>query len=240
MEKIFDLREFLLDLYQKCKISLILAIVLGLTGAMYGAVSNETDVYVSQSAASINLMHNNVYETDGLDIIMGNVRESVTSNYFYIAILNELNSIFTQEEIDDLFNETLNPTINDLRKILNIYTSGNNVIIEIKANNSVVAQKYSNTIREITAKKIAQNIQNVTITIQDQYVYNQMLQTGNNTSISILKFAVLGAGAGIVISIFYLFFFNIIDTRVKSISDLEKYNLPIFGEIQEEREEIDD
>lgn len=247
MEKIFDLREFLLDLYQKSKISIIIAVVLGMVGATYAMVNNETDVYISQAASSINLMNTNNFETDGLDIIMGNIRETVTSNYFYITILNELSSTYDSQELRELFQTSISPNINDLRNVLNIYTSGNNVIIELKAKNSVVAQKYTNTIREVTAKKLAQNIQNITITIQDQYVYNQMLQTGNNISGSIFKYTVLGICAGIVISIFYQFFFNVIDTKVKSIRDLEKYNLPIFGEIvqevqevQEEREDTND
>lgn len=241
MEKIFDLREFLLDLYQKIKLSLILAVILGFVGATYAITNNNTDVYISQAASSINLIYNNSYETDSLDIIMGNVRETVTSNYFYIAILNELNTTYTSVEMKDLFNTSITPNINDLRNVLNIYTSGNNVIVELKAKNSVVAQKFANTIREVTAKKLAQNIQNITITIQDQYVYNEMLQTGNNISNTVFKYTILGIGAGIIVSIFYQFFFNVIDTKVKNVYDLEKYNLPIYGEIKEiEGEEIDE
>lgn len=239
METVFDLREFLLTIYSKVKKSISLIIALGILGATYGGITTENNVYLSQSASSINITSYNENETDGIDIIMGNIRETISSNFFYMGILNEINVNYPEDEIKDLFKKQLPININDLREILNIYTSGNTVIVELKASNSVTAQKFSNTIREATVKKIAQNINNITITIQDQYVYNQMLETGDLSSKRLIKYGLIGILGGLVLIIFYSFFLDIIDTKVKTSKDLEKFNLPILGEITE-GEDTDD
>lgn len=233
MEKTFDLREFILMIYEKFKQCISLALILGVLGFIYASITNENDIYISQSSSSINLIKAEVNDSDGLDIVMGNIRETVSSNYFYIGILNDLNQNFEDTEIEDLFKNNSNPNLQDLQKVLNIYTSGNNVIVEVKAINSVTAQKFSNKIRETTAKKLAQNIQNITITIQDQYVYNQLLETGNINGQRTIKYTLAGFAGGILVGILYAFFFNVMDTKVKTINDLQKYNLPILGEITE-------
>lgn len=239
METIFDLREFLLKLYQKVKKSITLIVALGILGATYGGITSESNTYVSQSAASVNITSHNTNETDGIDIVMGNIRETISSNFFYMGILNEINVNYSEDEVKDLFKKQLPININDLREILNIYTSGNTIIVELKATNSVTAQKFSNSIRETTVKKIAQNINNITITIQDQYVYNQMLETGDVSTQRMIKYGLVAILGGLVIIIFYSFFFDIIDTKVKTTKDLKKFNLPILGEISE-GEDTDD
>lgn len=244
MENIFDLREFLIMLYQKAKSYIVLVIAFTLIGATYGASTVDSNVYISQSACSINFIASDQNEIDGLDVIMGNIRETITSNYFYIGVLNDILSSYEQyerAELNDIFKVNQNPDLNDLKGILNIYTSGNNVIIEVKSNDSSKSQRLSNYVREIAANKLAQNIQNITITIQDQYVYNQQLETGDNSSTQIIKYAIAGGLAGIVCVMFYGFFFNVIDTRVRSAADLRKYNIPILGEITiPEGEHIDE
>lgn len=231
MEKVFDLREFLITIYEKCKNFVAFILIIAMLGALYGASTNQSNVYVSQSSSSVNLTQYEKAENDGLDIIMGNIRETVTGDYFYIGILNELNSLYDEEELSELMQTAQNPSLTDLKSTLNIYTNGNTILVEVKANNSVTAQKFSNSIRELTVKKLVQNIQNITISIQDQYVYNQMLQTGNTLPTRVLKYTLAGAGAGIVITILYTFFFEVMDTKVKSTKDLQKYNLPILGEL---------
>ncbi len=231
MEQVFDLREFIVNIFRKFKLVIIMAVVFGLLGGVFGFMRVGKDKFTTTSATSVNIITNQTTDATALTNIMTSIRDTVSGDFFYIGVLNSIKKNVDNTEFNEIFDGQKQPSIASLKEIIKIYVNGNLVLIDVATTNEALSIEAGNAGRKHIIEQLGKNINNINLTEQTQQTVNTSLQNGDTPKSKAIKFGVLGFGGGMVLAILWIFFIDIMSLKVKSADDLRKYNLPILGEI---------
>lgn len=231
MEQVFDFREFVIKMFKKFKLALIVGLIFCLFGGAFGYIRYpNADQMKTTSSASISFA-DNIQDATALSNALTNINAVVTYDNFYVGILQQLSDNLSVEEIDVLFPWDNTPQIKDLKDIISIYIKGSVVFADVTTNDAELAKKASKVCIDYASQTIPTFFEGTTVKYLNQQTVNITSQNNDSIQNNMLKFAVLGLGAGIVLSLLFIFFVDILDLKVKTQDDLKKYGLPILGEI---------
>lgn len=235
MDQVFDFREFLLWLVKKCKVILLFAVILLILGAAFGWYKGSREQYMTTASANVNLSRRTTDST-ALTSTMQSIKEYVTDNYFYNGLLDQMRQELTQERFSNFFRGNKEPKLDDLKKVITVYTRGNLVLIDVISGDKQLSIDASKIGQDYIVKAVSQPYADVVVTVQGQQTVDLRIQNGDTVTADLLKFGILGFGGGIVLGILFIFFVQIFDLRVKEASDLRHYHIPVFGTISAEGE----
>lgn len=235
MEQVFDLREFLVNIFKKFKLVLILAILFGIVGGAFGFLKAGDNEFTTSSSASVNIMNDKATDATALTSIMTSIKDTIGGDFFYTGILNSIRKNVDSTEFNQLFEGQKQPSIASLKDIIKIYVNGNLVLIDVVTSSEALSVEASSVGRKYIISQLSENINNITIKEQGQQTVNISMQNGNTPKDKAIKFGILGFGGGAVLAILWIFFVDIMSLKIKSANDLKKYNLPILGEISKDR-----
>ncbi|MEG0692310.1 MAG: hypothetical protein RR444_04435 [Oscillospiraceae bacterium] len=231
MEQVFDLREFIVNIFKKFKLVIIMAVVLGLLGGAFGFFKGVEDKFTTTSSASVNIADQKSTDATALTSIMTSIKDTVSGDFFYTGILNSIRQSVDSEEFNKIFEGQAQPSIASLKEIVRVYVNGNLVLIDVTSSDEALSVEAGEAGRKHIIDQLGKNINNIDITAQRQQTVNTTLQNGNTPKKNAIKFGILGFGGGLVLAIFWIFFIDVMSLKVKSADDLKKYNMPILGEI---------
>ena len=232
MEQVFDFREFMLTLLRKCRLIIILAVIFGVLGGIFGFIKGGEQQYMTTSGASVNYAKKTL-ETTPLTDTMKSIDSIIADNFFYTGLVNAVQSGMTESEYAELMGGKKSLKLDDMKNYVKVYTKGNIVLIDTTSKNRELSAKASHIGIQFVLERIPEYNQNVTMSQQSEQTVNLNEQQGNNRKSGAIKFGILGFGGGIVLAILWTFFAGVFDLRVKCASDLKKYRLPVLGELAE-------
>ncbi|MFZ2538908.1 MAG: hypothetical protein WAX04_08390 [Oscillospiraceae bacterium] len=231
MEQVFDLREFIVNIFKKFKLVIIMAVVFGLLGGIFGFMRVGSDKFTTTSAGSVNIVTNRATDATALTSAMTSIKDTVSGDFFYTGVLNSIKQNVDGGEFNQIFGGQKQPSIASLKEIIRIYVNGNLVLIEVTTTNEALSVEASNAGRKYVIEQLGKNINNIEVKEQRQQTVNTSLQNGDTPKGKAIKFGILGFGGGLVLAVLWIFFIDIMSLKVKSADDLKKYNMPILGEI---------
>lgn len=230
MEQVFDLREFIVGIFKKFKLVIILSVVFAVAGGVFGYASFPNDDKIqSTSTAAISLIDKQQNST-ALESAMKMINSYVTSDTFYTALLNELSTEMQSANLGGLFGGDATPKMTDVKEILKIFSKGNIIVSEVTSTDPSLSLQAA----ELCNLYIIENVPKFNDTVAAIKLGNETVNiTSQNNDSALkeaLKFAILGLGGGIVLSILFIFFVDILDLRVKKKSDLKRFNIPVLSD----------
>lgn len=235
MEEFFDFREFMVNILKKFKLVLILALILGLLGAIFGYVKGVDHKFTTTTSASVNIKDIKVIEGTALESVMRSIKDTVSGSFFYTGIYNYISDNTSSEEYDVFFNKDKHPSIEELKEIIKINVNGNLVLTDAIVVDEKLSVKVSSLCRQYVIEQLSNNINNVELKEQAIQTVNTSLQNGDTPKKKSTKYGLLGFGGGIVLAILWIFFVDVMSLKVKCADDLKKYNIPVLGEVTESR-----
>lgn len=231
MEQVFDFREFVIKMFKKFKLAIILGLIFCLLGGAYGYLSYpNVDLMKTTSSASISFADSQ-QDATALSNAITNINAVVTYDTFYVGILQQLSNELSVDEMNELFPGDSTPKIKDVKELISIYIKGSVVFADVSCNNTDISKKASKVCIDYAIQKIPTFFEGTSVKYLNQQTVNMTNQSNDSKLKDTVKFAVLGFGGGIVLALLFIFFVDILDLRVKSKDDLKKYGLPILGEI---------
>lgn len=228
MDKVFDLREFILLLLKKGKLFIIFAVVLGFLGGAFGFLNGGDELYICTTSASVNTQNDGMTDATALTSIMTSVKDTLSSDFFYTGIFQAIFESMTQEQVKLLFGNVEQPTVESLKNVIKLYVKGNLVLVDVTGEKQVV-EPASELARGYVMGRLTQNINNIILEEEGKQVIKQSVQTGDTAKSRTLKFGILGFGGGLVLAALWIFFFDVMSVRVKKAEDLKRYGLPVFS-----------
>lgn len=232
MDEVFDLREFIMYIVRKFKLVIVVALVCAVLGAAFGFFSAGKEKFTTTSSAGVNVITKTDSDATALTSIMTNIKDTVAGDYFYTGVLNSIQKNVDSQEFNRIFEGNKRPAIADLKKVIKIYVNGNLVLIDVTVTDEALSVEASNAGRTYIMEELSKNINNISVVERGFQTISASLQTGEIPKTKAIKFGVLGFGSGIILTVFYIFFVDVMSLKVKSIADLKKYKLPVFGEVK--------
>lgn len=175
-------------------------------------------------AASITLYANNSNSTDiNTSISTGDISASVQLVDTYAAI------ILSDPVIDQVIEQNnLSITSKELLENITIASVNDTEVFRVTVEyvSAEQAASIANSIAEIAPTKIAEIVDGCSVKI----VNNAKIPT-EKASPSYKKVCILGAAFGFVMSIICIFLVALLDTRIKTESDLQNWDIPVLGVI---------
>ena len=235
MDQVFDFRECFLTLLRRFKLLLILALVCGILGGLFGfAVKADgfsgdlRDTYTVTSVVSVNL---NRQEKDvPLSSIMTTIDGVLQSNYFQTTLMQ---AGFDKPELEsavaELFPQPETTELDEFKKTVKTSIKGNLILVEVTAHSQQNAQAYSIFSADYIAKEISGMVTTVSMTPKEKQTILQNSAVWTDKLVTTAKFGILGAAGGFGLGILWIFFFNIFSLKIKSADDLKTFGLPVLG-----------
>lgn len=230
MDKVFDLREFILMLFKKFKLVLILAVVLALLGGVYGYVDFPKEDRIQTSATATVSLVDKEQDATALSSAIGMVNAYITSDTFYTSLLNELSEKMDIKKLEKLFGGDSTPNMQDVKKVMRIFTRGNIIVAELTSNNKDIPAESANLCIDYIVENVPKYNDTLSATRLGAETINLTQQNNDTLNKSVIKFAVLGFGGGMVLAILLIFFVDVMDLRVKKASDLNRCNIRILSD----------
>lgn len=230
MEQVFDLREFIVGVFKKFKILLILAIVFAIAGGAFGYASFPNNDKVQSNATATVLMLDKKQNATALESAMKLINSYITSDTFYVALLSELSANLDQAYMRTLFAGDETPKLDDVKEILKVYTKGNIVIVEVAASDAEITSKAAGLCIDYIVENVPQYNDTVEAALLSNETVNITKQNNDSAMKDAIKFAILGLAGGAALGILVIFFGDIFDLRVKKASDLRRFNIPILSD----------
>lgn len=223
MDKVFDFREFVLGFVKKFKLLFILALVFAILGGAFGYMRYpKNDIYFSSSTATISTI-DKTQDSTALSNAMIMLNAYVTSDSFYTEMLNELAVTMDDKTLATLFDGDSTPNLQKVKEIVSVTTKGNIVIVGVSAADKILPQKTS----ELCADYVVGNVTKYNDALSAKKLGNEVVnltkQQNSSALSNALKFAILGFGGGVILGILVIFFVDVFDLRVKSISSLNHF-----------------
>lgn len=232
MEQVFDLREFIIKMFKKFKLAIILGIVFGILGAAFGYIKYpDGDLIKTTSSASISF-EDERQDATALTNATTNINSIITYDTFFYGILQQLTTELSQEELEDIFDGDTTPKIDEVKDIISVYVKGSVVMADVTCMNQELSAKASKICIDYAIEEIPSFFVGTTVKFLKSQSVNMTKQNNDSRVKEVVKFGVLGLGGGIVLALFIIFFVEIIDLRVKSSDDLKRFGLPVLAELE--------
>lgn len=223
-QEFFDLREFLIMLFKKSRLFIVLAVICGIIGAGAGFFLEGDPQYTSTASASVNTTGLTTDAT-ALTSIMASVKETISGDFFYTGILAAIREAMDEGEFIAIFGEKTQPSIANLKKIIRLYVNGNLVLVDVTSKNESLSTEAANVARGFVIERLSANINNIEITNQGVLTVDKALQAGDTLRIRVVKLGVFGGVGGIVVGVLWVFLVDAMSLKVKKAEDLKKFHL---------------
>ena len=232
MEQVFDLREFIVAIFIKFKLVLIMAVVLGILGGAYGFLKEVEDEFTTTSSLSVNIEDKKLSDATALTSVMTSIKDTVAGDYFYTGILSSIRESVDTNEFDKMFDGKQSPSIEQLKEVVKVYVNGNLVLIDVTSTQESLSVEASEAGTTYIMEQLGKNINNIDIMKQGHQTINTTLQKGETQQSNGIKFLLVGFAGGMGLAILWVLFIDIMSLKIRSAADLKKYNMPILGEIK--------
>lgn len=230
MDQVFDFREFILKLWRKFRLALLLGLIFAILGGAFGYIKYpDGDLIRTTSTANVT-MNDKTKDPTALTNAMLTINPVISNDTFYLGLLQELGKTLEQDQLDDLFLGDVTPKIEDMKEVINVYTKGNVVFADVTSTNKTIADVASLSCINYSIKQITMFSDGVTAKLLEQQSVNMTEQNNDSKLKSIMLYTIFGFAGGIVLAILLIFFIDIVDLRVKHLDDLKRFGLPVLGD----------
>lgn len=232
MEQVFDFREFVIKIWKKFKLAVILGLILALLGGAFGYLSYpKSDSIKATSTAAVSMV-DRTKDGTALTNAMSMINSVVTSDNFYISVLQNLSTTLDKGRVEMLFDGDDSPKLSKLKEVIVLSVRGNIVSVEILSIDEQLSSDASAACMDYMIKQIPIFNDDVLVKHLQNQSFNVSKQNNDSVIKKTLLYTGLGLGGGIVVAIMLIFFVDIIDLRVGCAEDLKRYKLPVLGEIK--------
>lgn len=230
MEQVFDLRQFILMIFKKCKNVAIVALIFALLGGAFGWYKfPRDDKIMSTSTASVSFV-DKMQDATALSNAMSMTNAYLVSETFHTEMLNELSQFMDSVKLTKLFGGDSTPNLEDIKKVMKVQTKGNIIIVDVTATDNIIPKEASEMCINYIVNAVPKFNENLTARQLGNEIVNVTMQNNDTLAKDILKFAMLGLAGGIVISVLAIFFVDVFNLKLKNVDQLKKYNKAIFNE----------
>lgn len=232
MEQVFDFREFVIKIWKKFKLAVVLGLILALLGGVFGFLTfPKKDEIKAISTAAVS-MADRTKDGTALTNTMSMINSVVTGDNFYISVLQNLSTTLNKTRVVSLFDGDESPKIKKLKEVIILSVRGNIVSVEVISGDKQLSNDAVTICMDYIIKQIPIFNDDVSVKPLQQQTINITKQNNDSVIKKMLLYTALGMGGGIVIAIMFIFFVDIIDLKVRCAADLKRYKLPILGEIR--------
>ncbi|MEG0894516.1 MAG: hypothetical protein RSE93_02295 [Oscillospiraceae bacterium] len=238
MEKVFDLREFFIELWSKFKKIIILAVVFMLVGGLFGYIKfPKEDVKKGISTATVILVDKN-QDATALNSAMIMLSDYLKSDAYIISLINHLNQMVSPEDFETFFDGDMTPSVSQFKEHITISIKGSAIISEATASHPTLPQQVSEICRDYAVLNAPKYNRDLYVEPLTTEVINVTMQNNDFLLKDILKFSILGLGGGIILGILLFFFIDVIDIKLRNPEQLKNKSVAYIGEYSLENKEV--